>query len=151
MDSREFVTFQIDGQLLGIPVREVREVLPEQPVSSVPLTARSVAGLLNLRGQIVTAIDVRSRLGLPPRSSDAGQMNIVVGEDGELYSLLVDSVGDVLGVDEATFGPPPATLDSAWKKCCDGVYRLERGLLVVMDVAALVEVDNDKQEAGRSQ
>jgi len=142
MQAQEYITFHVGGQLLGIPVREVREVLPEQPVATVPLAPHSVAGLLNLRGQIVTAIDVRRRLGLPASDGTAGPMNIVVGEDGELFSLLVDSVGDVLGVDPAGFAPPPANLDAPWKKCCGGVYPLGRGILVVMSVAALVAVED---------
>ncbi len=138
----EYITFHVDDQLLGIPVHEVREVIPEQPVAKVPLAPESVAGLLNLRGQIVTAIDVRRRLGLLPREAGLTRMNIVVGDDGELFSLLVDSVGDVKMVERSSFAPTPPTLAETWRKCCGGVYRLARGLLVVIDVAALVDLEN---------
>jgi purine-binding chemotaxis protein CheW len=138
IEDLEYITFYVQDQLLGIPVREVREVLPEQPVAQVPLAHSAIAGLLNLRGQIVTAIDVRRRLGIPPREPGLDRMNIVIGDDGELFSLLVDSVGDVRTVSPASFAPAPATLAENWKKCCGGVYRLERGLLVVINVATLV-------------
>jgi purine-binding chemotaxis protein CheW len=137
----EYITFHVEDQLLGIPVQEVREVLPEQPVAKVPLAPGSVAGLLNLRGQIVTAIDVRSRLGIAPRQAGLTRMNIVVGDDGELFSLLVDSVGDVRSVRSTEFASAPPTLPDHWKRICNGVYRLSRGLLVAVDVAALVNLE----------
>ena len=138
--TTDFVTFQVAGQLLGIPVREVREVLPAQIVAKVPLANNAVAGLLNLRGQIVTAIDVRKRLGIEDDAQAGAPMNIVVSEGGELFSLVVDSVGDVLEVEQSAFAQTPPTLSSEWKDCCAGVYRLPRGLLVAIDVSALVDL-----------
>jgi purine-binding chemotaxis protein CheW len=142
-DEIEYITFRVDDQLLGIPVREVREVLPEQPVAKVPLAHSSVAGLLNLRGQIVTAIDVRRRLGIEPRAEGLERMNIVIGDDGELFSLLVDSVGDVRKVSQSSHAPAPATLSEVWKQCCSGVHRLERGLLVVINTESLVNTERE--------
>ena len=93
---------------------------------------------LNLRGRIVTAIDVRRRLGLPDRPSNEAGMNIVVEHGGELYSLIVDSVGEVLTVDADTFERNPATLDPQWKSFCKGIYRLDGNLLLSLDVANLL-------------
>ncbi|MFN7684718.1 MAG: chemotaxis protein CheW [Oligoflexia bacterium] len=149
-EDLEYITFQVEDQLLGIPVHEVREVLPEQPVARVPLASAALAGLLNLRGQIVTAIDVRKRLGIDPQPPGVERMNIVIGDDGELFSLLVDSVGDVRTVNQAAFAPAPSTLPENWKKICSGVYRLTRGLLVAVDVASLVNLETQTRNERES-
>ena len=141
----EYVTFQVAGQTLGIPVQEVVEVLPEQTIALVPLAPRAVAGLLNLRGQIVTAIDVRRKLALKDQASGSAHMNIVVSHRAELFSLVVDSVGDVMTMEQEAFGEPPATLSAEWKSCCTGVYRMKRGLLVVINVSALVDFERQEE------
>jgi purine-binding chemotaxis protein CheW len=134
----EFVTMSVDGQLFGIPVLLVQDALKAQKITRIPLASREVAGALNLRGRIVTAIDVRRRLGLPDRENNEAGMNIVVEHGGELYSLIVDSVGEVLKVDADTFERNPATLDAAWKSFCKGIYRLDGNLLLSLDVANLL-------------
>lgn len=134
----EFVTMSVDGQLFGIPVLLVQDALKSQKITRIPLASREVAGALNLRGRIVTAIDVRRRLGLPDRPSNEAGMNIVVEHGGELYSLIVDSVGEVLTVDAETFERNPATLDPQWKSFCKGIYRLDGNLLLSLDVANLL-------------
>jgi purine-binding chemotaxis protein CheW len=141
--NREFVSFYLAGQHLGIPVEDVQEVLPSQPVASVPLAPKVVAGLLNLRGQIVTAISLRERLGISSQPGLAEGMNIVVSEHEELFSLQVDSVGDVIAVEEELFAPPPSTLESKWKECCSGVYRLKETLLIVMNLKAILSVSEN--------
>lgn len=135
-----FVTFRIDGQWLGVPVLLVQEVLTGQKVSPVPLAPAEVEGFLNLRGQIVTAVDLRAVLGLARRPVERGFMNIVVQEEGELYALVVDEVGDVLEVGRDAVEPPPRTLDPVWKACSAGVVRLEERLLVVLDVDTVLRV-----------
>ena len=134
----EFVTMSVDGQLFGIPVLLVQDALKAQKITRIPLASREVAGALNLRGRIVTAIDVRRRLGMPDRPDNEVGMNIVVEHGGELYSLIVDSVGEVLKVDADTFERNPATLDAAWKSFCKGIYRLDGHLLLSLDVANLL-------------
>ena len=134
----EFVTMSVDGQLFGIPVLLVQDALKAQTITRIPLASREVAGALNLRGRIVTAIDVRRRLGLPDRPSDQPGMNIVVEHAGDLYSLIVDSVGEVLTMDADTFERNPATLDAQWKAFCKGIYRLDGSLLLILDVANLL-------------
>lgn len=140
-DTEDFVTMTIEDQLFGIPVLMVRDVLRSQKLRRVPLAPPEVAGALNLRGRIVTAIDVRRRLRMADRSEDKLGMSIVVDHNGELYSLIVDSVGEVLTLPADTHETMPATLDPVWKSVCVGVYRLEGKLLLVMDVSRLLDFD----------
>ncbi|MFQ5785553.1 MAG: chemotaxis protein CheW [Alphaproteobacteria bacterium] len=136
---QEFVTVEIGGQWFGIPVLTVQDVLGAQHIARIPLAPPEVAGSLNLRGRIVTAIDPRIRLGLPGRDDDASEMSIVVEHDGELYSLMIDSVGEVLNLPADRFECNPATLDSHWRDISAGIYRLDDRLLVVLDVARLLD------------
>jgi purine-binding chemotaxis protein CheW len=133
-----YVSFRLAGERLGVSVVRVQEVLTAQAISPVPLAPPEVAGFLNLRGQIVTAVDLRVRMGLPPRSGDQTSMNIVVRHQDELFSLLVDEVGDVVGTEASAVEPAPSTLASHWRACAEGVIRLEGELLVVLDVDNLL-------------
>lgn len=133
-----YVSFRLADQWLGLPVVLAQEVLATQRISPVPLAPPEVAGFLNLRGQIVTAVDLRVRLGLPPRAAHEPAMNIVVRDGDELFSFLVDEVGDVVEVADSRVEDVPATLDECWKACCEGVIRMERGLLLVMSTEALL-------------
>jgi purine-binding chemotaxis protein CheW len=140
---REFVTMYIDKQLFGIPVLQVQDVLGQQKITRVPLAPREVAGSLNLRGRIVTAIDVRIRLGLPPLKDKASgnDMSVVVDLGGEFYSLLVDQVGEVMNLPASDYEKTPATLDERWREVSDGVYRLKDTLLIVLDVKRLLRLE----------
>ena len=140
-NTTELVTVTIAGQLLGIPVLSVHDVLSPQKMTRIPLAPIAVAGALNLRGRIVTAIDVRCRLGLPPRPDDERGMSVVVEHDNEPYSLIIDSVGDVIKVPASAYEQNPATLDPRWRQVSGGIYRLENELLVVLDVARLVDME----------
>jgi purine-binding chemotaxis protein CheW len=137
--SKEFLTAMVAGQLFGIPVLQVQDVLGAQKVTRVPLAPKEVAGVLNLRGRIVTAINVRQRLGMPPGPADMKTMYTVVEHKGELYSLIVDSVGEVLSLPEKDFENTPATLESSWRALSLGIYRLKDQLLVILDVPAMLE------------
>jgi purine-binding chemotaxis protein CheW len=139
-NHQDFVTMFIEGQMFGIPVLMVQDVLGPQKITRIPLAPQEVAGSLNLRGRIVTAIDVRLRLRLVRRQegSDAG-MSVVVDMKGELYSLRVDSVGEVLSLPAAKFERNPPTLDPLWREYSDGIYRLEDKLLVILDVPRLLD------------
>ena len=138
-DSHEFVTVTIADQLFGIPVLSVQDVLGEQRITRVPLAPSEVAGALNLRGRIVTAIDVRERLNLPPRPDDDPGMSVVVEHQGEPYSLLIDSVGEVLSLPADRYERNPATLNPAWRDVSEGIYRLDGELLVVLGVDRLLD------------
>lgn len=131
--TEDFVTFYIAGQLFGVPVLTVQDILNVQQITPVPLAPPEISGSLNLRGRIVTAIDVRKRLGLVDREQEES-MSIVVGHDNDLYSLMVDSVGEVLAVNSFSFEKNPPTLDQRFRDYSAGIYRLDGTLLVVLDV-----------------
>jgi purine-binding chemotaxis protein CheW len=138
-DAAQMVlTLTVAGQLCGVPVLSVRDVLGVQSITPIPLAPREVAGSLNLRGRIVTAVDLRARLGLAPLGAARGAMSVVVELGGELYSLLADEVGEVLSLDAAERAANPPTLDPTWRDVSLGVHRLGERLLVLLDVERLL-------------
>jgi purine-binding chemotaxis protein CheW len=132
-DDRQFCTFRIDGLYFGVEVRRVQEVLRFQEMTRVPLATGVIEGLINLRGQIVTAIDLRRRLRLSDRPAEQQPMNVVVRTDEGAVSLLVDEIDDVVEVDEDSFEDPPETLDDAARDLIRGAYKLADRLLLVLD------------------
>jgi purine-binding chemotaxis protein CheW len=128
-------------QLCGVPVLAVRDVLADQTIARIPLAPREVAGNLNLRGRIVTAIDLRERLRLPPRQAGAPSMSIVTEQGTELYALLVDQVSEVVSLPAAGLERNPPTLPALWAEHSRGIYRLEERLLVILDVERLLQLD----------
>ena len=136
--AREYVTALIGDQWCGIPVLKVQDVLGPQRITRIPLAPPEVAGSLNLRGRIVTSIDLRARLKLPS-GNHAKSMSVVVEHHGELYSLMVDSVGEVLAVEARAIERNPATLDPIWRGVSDGVHRLDKGIVVLLSVDSLLE------------
>lgn len=136
--TRDFLTLRINGQMFGIPILQVQDVLGQQKVTRIPLAPPQVAGSLNLRGRIVTAVDVRSCLALPPLEGANKQMSVVVENDHELYSLIIDQVGDVLSLPDMQFENTPATLDPSWRSVALGIYRLNNELLVILDIPKLL-------------
>lgn len=139
-NPRQFCTFCVGDMFLGIPVEHVQEVLRYHAMTRVPRAASSVSGLINLRGQIVTAIDLRRRLGLPPRDAARLPMNVVLRTSDGAVSLLVDAIGDVTEVGEDAFEPSPPTLSDALRKLVRGAYKLDRHLLLVLDDAEVLDV-----------
>lgn len=141
-DTEEFVTFTIAEQLFGIPVLKVQDVLSTYQLTPIPLAPPEVMGSLNLRGRVITAIDVRLRLGLPARPDGSSHKSIVAENDHELYSLMVDSVGEVLALSKADYERNPPTLDDKFRAYSDGIYRLDDQLLVVLDVQRLLDYEH---------
>jgi len=138
MDSQtSFCTFKVGPLTLGVEVLRVQEVIREQVITSVPRSSDAVSGLMNLRGQIVTALDLRRCLDLPDGDSEPS-MNVVIQTADDTISLLVNEIGDVLVVDEDQFEPPPETLQGAARKLIRGVYKLESGLLLALDTDAVL-------------
>lgn len=138
-EQRQYVSITIGEQMFGIPVLIVHDVLGPQRITRVPLASAEVAGSLNLRGRIVTAIDVRLRLGLPPRAPDTPSMSVVVDFGGEFYSLMVDAVGEVLTLSVEAFERSPATLSQRWREISLGIYRLNDQLLIIPDINQLLD------------
>ena len=138
---RQYCTFFLDGHLFGVEVEAVQEVIRLQDVTRVPRAPAVVRGLINLRGQIVTAIDLRAQLGLPPPRGGAPSMNVVMRADGGPVSLLVDEIGDVIEVREDWFEPPPDTLQGTGREMLRGAYKLTDRLLLILDRSKAIHVD----------
>jgi purine-binding chemotaxis protein CheW len=134
-NAQQFCTFFVDGQFFGVPVQQVQEVIRYQEMTRVPLVSQVISGLINLRGQIVVAIDLRRRLGAAERPEDQKPMNVVFRTQDGAVSLLVDEIGDVLEVQDETYEPPPETLPLQARDLVLGVYKLPKQLLLVLDTA----------------
>ncbi|MBI4967645.1 MAG: chemotaxis protein CheW [Rhodospirillales bacterium] len=137
--EQEYVTMTVGGHWFGVPVLKVQDVLGHQRVAQVPLASPIISGSINLRGRIVTVIDLHRRLRLPP--SDKPGMNVVVECKGELYSLMIDSVGEVTSLLMERFEPLPTTMDALWRSVADGVFRLDGSLLIILDIEKLLDGD----------
>jgi purine-binding chemotaxis protein CheW len=145
MAVRQYATFEVDGQYFGVDVARVQEVFRHHDRTPVPLAPPTVAGLINLRGEVIPAIDVRTRMGLPRRES-GDPMNVVVRDGDEVVSLLVDSIGDVSEADDAAVEPPPTTISGPARDMILGAIPQEGRLLLLLDVSRTVDVN---QELGR--
>ena len=139
----EYVTAMIGGQLFGLPISRVQDVFMPERLTRVPLSSAEIAGVLNLRGRIVTAIDMRSRLGLPKREGGRPPMAIGVDLRGESYGLLIDSVGEVLKLADDSREVNPVNLDPRLTRMAAGIHRLDGQLMVVLDVDRVLEIVPD--------
>lgn len=139
-ETHQFCTFHLDNLLFGIEVQRVQEVIRYQVMTRVPLASRVVRGLINLRGQIVTALDLRRRLDMPDRPPEQLPTNVVVRTDGGSLSLLVDEIGDVLEASAETFERAPETLRGAARDLILGTYKLKGQLLLVLDIDRTVRL-----------
>ena len=148
--GRQYATFVVEDLFFGIDVLRVQEVLRYQEMTRVPLSPVVAEGLINLRGQIVTALDMRRRLGLEPRPAGRLPMNLVVRAEEGPVSLLVDEIGDVLHLDATDFESPPDNVSPAVRALIRGVYKLKNRLLLVLDPDQTLEVDEflETRQAG---
>lgn len=142
-ERRQFCTFFLDGLRFGVDVQKVQEIVPYQEMTRVPLAPPMVRGLLNLRGQIVTGIDLRSRLGLPERTSESLPMNVVLRGEDSPVSFLVDKIGEVIEVAANAWEPPPETLQGPVRELIQGVCPLEDELLLILDTAKTLDLQQD--------
>ena len=145
--STVYATFVVDDRFLGLPVGRVREVLRAQPLTPVPLAHEHISGLLNLRGQIVTAIDLRARLHLAPREAGEPSAHVVVTADDAPVSLVVDRLGDVIAVDEATFEATPDTVDTGSRPLIKGAFKLDDALLLDLNLEETLNLTTDLERA----
>jgi len=137
-NERQFCTFTLGDQYFGLDVLKVQEIIRVQEMTPVPLAHPVVRGLINLRGQIVTAIDLRRRLDMPDRPSGQLPVNVVVQTDDGAVSLLVDEIGDVMEVSDALFERPPDTLDQKTRAMIRGAYKLPNRLLLALDIEEIL-------------
>lgn len=138
--ARQYATFFVDGLYFGVEVLNVQEVLRYQEMTRVPRADRVIEGLINLRGQIVTAFDMRRRLQLAERADKVMPMNVVVRSEDGAVSLLVDEIGDVIEVSEQDFEPPPETIGEVARQMLEGVYKLEGRLLLVLSTGKVLNL-----------
>lgn len=139
-EKKQFTTFYLNEHLFGVEVAHTQEVLPYQEMTRVPLAPAVIEGLINLRGQIVTAVNLRRRLALPDREDDRKPMNVVLQLSGGPVSLLVDQVGEVITVEQDCFELPPDTLQGPLRDFISGAYKLTDQLLVTLDARALASM-----------
>jgi purine-binding chemotaxis protein CheW len=140
---RQFCTFFLDGLRFGVDVQQVQEVVPYQEMTRVPLAPPTVRGLLNLRGQIVTGIDLRRRLGLPDRPAGRLPMNVVLRCEDSPVSLLVDEIGEVIEVAAAAWERPPETLQGRVRELIQGVCPLPDELLLILETAKTLDLHEE--------
>jgi len=141
---QQYCTFYVAGHYFGLDVLKVQEVIRYQEMTRVPLAPPVVRGLINLRGQIVTALDLRRRLELDDRPADQLPVNVVVQTDDGAVSLLVDEIGDVLDVEEKLFEPPPDTLTGSARELIRGAYKLNSRLMLLLDIDKALQVGNEE-------
>jgi purine-binding chemotaxis protein CheW len=138
-EEQAFVTFLVAGQLLGVPAACVRDILVPERIARVRGTPAAVRGRINLRGRIATVVDMRARLGLPVRGDAKLGMGVTVEYQSELYTLLVDRIGDVMCLPPQALDDKPSTLDAAWQGVTSGAYRVDDGLMAALDLDRLLD------------
>jgi purine-binding chemotaxis protein CheW len=139
-NTKQFCTFFVNGLFFGVEVLKVQEVIRYQGMTRVPLAPPMIQGLINLRGQIVTAIDLRRRLELAPRAADQLPMNVVVRSDDGAVSLLVDEIGDVVEIQDDIFEKPPETLKGVARELVQGVCKMKEHLLLILDTEKTINM-----------
>lgn len=143
-DSKEqFVTMHVGQQMMGVLVHDVRDIITKQMIAHIPLANPVIEGAINLRGRIVTVLNMRKRLGLGPVEGEDNVMHIVVEINDELFSLMVDSVGDVLKLSVDEIEKSPVNLSERWREVASGVHQLDKELLVILDTQATVKLRKD--------
>jgi purine-binding chemotaxis protein CheW len=140
-ETKQLCTFALDGLLFGVEVVRVQEVIRYQEMTRVPLASPVIRGLINLRGQIVTALDMRARLEFPPRDPSELPMNVVLRSEDGAISLLVDEIGEVVEVHEEAFERPPETISSLGRELILGVYKLDERLLLLLDTDKAIKFE----------
>ena len=140
MSAAQLSTFSVNGHLFGVEVAVVQEVIRYQPMTRVPLAPAALAGLVNLRGQVIAAVDLRRRLGFPERAAGELAMDVIVRTSDGLVSLLVDRIGDVVEVAQEALEEPPETLGGIARELIRGAYKLDHALLLSLDVERAVDL-----------
>jgi purine-binding chemotaxis protein CheW len=144
--TSQFCTFYLDKLLFGVELNGVQEVIRSLEMTNLPLAPNVVRGLINLRGQIVTAVDLRRRLELDAANPGAQAMNVVVRSQDGAVSLLVDEIGDVIEVEESSFEAPPETLRGTVRTMILGVHKLNDRLMHVLDIEKACEMTEVAEE-----
>ena len=146
-DSEQFLSLKVKGQLFGIPVLKIRDVLKPQNITKVPLSRKEILGYMNLRGRIVTVIDVRERLGLESEEGEEtpDQMFVVVEQEEDLYCLVVDSVAETKTLSISDFEKNPENLDESWRDVSRGIFKLKKELMLVLHIDKLLKIEEEEE------
>ncbi len=145
--ERKICTFYLDKLYFGIDVGQIQEVIRYQEMTEVPLTSPVLRGLINMRGQIVTAIDMRKRLDFPEREAEEKPTNIIVRTEDGGVSLLVDGIGDVIDIDSELFETPPESLEGPIRQVLQEVCQLQKHLLLILDINQVLNIQDEKSES----
>lgn len=136
--DEQLVTMKVGNQLFGVPILKVQDIVETHAITQVPMAPSAVAGVMNLRGRIVTVVNLRRILG---QKEAISRMGVTVEHDGDLYTILVDEIGEVMSVESEDLEPTPTTLEEGLKMLCSGIYRLESGLLAVLDIDRILDAE----------
>lgn len=147
MKTHQFSTFYIDQYYLGVDVSNVQEIIRHQKMTKIPLSSDVIGGLINLRGQIVTAVDLHKRLLSKDRPDGIEPMNVIVRDGDSSFSLLVDQIGDVISVNEDKLSKPPENLVGETKQLITSVYKLDKQLLLILDTKKTINISQSSTEA----
>lgn len=138
--EEQYLTVEIGGQLFGLPVEYLRDIFRRADITPIPLSSAEVLGSINLRGRIVTVVDLRAKFGLDEASLVKSEMHVAVSHEQELFSLVVDKVGEVIQLSTKDFEPLPPTLEQKWKTIAAGVCKLNNGLIMPVNMDALLKL-----------
>jgi purine-binding chemotaxis protein CheW len=140
LERGQFLTAYVNDHYLGIPISSIQDVIGPQPITKIPLSRNAVAGVLNLRGRIVTAIDMHERLDEEKSDAVRGMMGVIIENQDELFSLLVDHVEDVMTIEFDAIEKVPPTLNPLWQSVCTGVYQLQGKIMILLDVPRILDL-----------
>ena len=144
--TRQYLTIFLGKKVFGIPILQVQDVLSSQKLTPIPLAPKAVAGVLNLRGRIVTVINLRVRLQEEAFSGSSAEMSVVVEHEGALFSLIVDNVGEVLSLSDNDMEDLPVTLDRFWHEISSGVYQLDGHIMIILDINRVLDLGQGESE-----
>ncbi|GJL50924.1 chemotaxis protein CheW [Candidatus Nitrospira salsa] len=144
-ETQQFCTFKVNDWSFGVDVRDVQEVIRDQVMTNVPLASDVICGLMNLRGQVVTVLDLRRRFELNDSSLDRSPMNVVIRIDREFISLLVEEIGEVVKVPDEAIEPPPSTIDKKVRRFISGVYRFDNHMLQILDLEKIINLSHNQK------
>lgn len=148
-ETLQFLSVRLNNQTFGVPIEEIQDVLKDLPITDIPMAKSYIKGVSNLRGRIVTAIDLQKRMyeiGAAEDNDTFEKMNIVVENNDELYSILVDKVGDVVEIPKDEVEAPPITLDPKWQELCQGVHKLDGDLMIIINTDKIIKTKQDDAE-----
>ncbi len=143
-EGAQYLTAYVNDQYIGVSIRSIQDVIGPQAITQIPRARHAIAGVLNLRGRIVTAIDMHERLEEPAAAGNTGRMGVIIEAQDELFSLLVDHVEDVMTINDDDIKSVPPTLNPLWQDVCCGVYQMQGRIMILLDIERVLDLGNAK-------